>query len=190
MKTKARILAAALQRFNAQGTSNVSTNHIAEATGISPGNLYYHFSSKDEIIHAIFEQLYARWDEAFSLSDAPTLGQAIALVKANFGIMAEYRFIYREIIALLHHDEELRDRYLTIRQRGYEGFHQIFQALAAAGAIEKAQDAETIEKLADLCWLISEFWLATLEISGKEVSDAQMQRGIGLMMQVLKPYLA
>ena len=42
-ETKERILSAALRLFNSQGTAGVSTNHIAEAAGLSVGNLYYHF---------------------------------------------------------------------------------------------------------------------------------------------------
>ncbi len=41
--TKQAILTTAIDLFNDKGTAAVSTNHIAEAMGISPGNLYYHF---------------------------------------------------------------------------------------------------------------------------------------------------
>jgi AcrR family transcriptional regulator len=49
----------AIQLFNEQGTTVVSTNHIASAIGISPCNLYYHFRNKEDIIRAIFEQMDA-----------------------------------------------------------------------------------------------------------------------------------
>src|SRR5215210_4307966 len=53
--TKERVLGAALRLFNEKGTAAVSTNHIAEAAGISPGNLYYHYRNKEEIIAGLWE---------------------------------------------------------------------------------------------------------------------------------------
>ena len=49
-----RIVVASLQLFNELGTHTVSTNHIAAHLSISPGNLYYHFANREEIIRAIF----------------------------------------------------------------------------------------------------------------------------------------
>ena len=54
--TKQKILDTSLALFNKQGERNVTTNHIAEAMGISPGNLYYHFRNKGVIVAALFER--------------------------------------------------------------------------------------------------------------------------------------
>ena len=56
MKTKDRIIEASIELFNSQGERNVTTNHIASHLNISPGNLYYHFRNKEEIIRHIFSK--------------------------------------------------------------------------------------------------------------------------------------
>jgi AcrR family transcriptional regulator len=190
-KTKQRILDTAIQLFNEQGTDVVSTNHIAEALGMSPGNLYYHFRNKEEIIRAIFERLFVLWDETFALPQdrLPTLADAVGLIESNFKILYEYRFIYREILALLKADQKLYERYIAVRERGYTGFRELIAAFEQTKIIT-VPDEETVTALADMCWMISEFWLTTVEITGQSVTHKQMERGTDLMMHVLRPYLS
>lgn len=191
MTTREKILDTALTLFNNEGTASVSTNHIAEAAGISPGNLYYHFKNKEEIIRELFERLFAANDAAFKLSadTLPTLTDLQTMVKTNYKILWQYRFAHRELTALLRADAELRSRFLVIRKRGFEGFHQLFHAFAQAGTFRSSTKPEVIQNLAETCWLITEFWLNSLEVSGKTVNEAHMERGVQLMMQILEPYL-
>ena len=50
MKTRDKILAAALDLFNAEGVGGQSALDIATSMGISAGHLYYHFKGKPEIL--------------------------------------------------------------------------------------------------------------------------------------------
>jgi AcrR family transcriptional regulator len=191
MKTKDRILASALELFNREGTAQVSTNHIAEAAGISPGNLYYHFHNKEEIIRALCNQLFTTTGEMFALEEdrLPTLADVQRWVHENFVVTWQYAFVYRELPALIRHDPQLAADYAAVRRRGYEGFHELIALLQAAGVFTAALDDDTITRLADLLWLISESWLTALELQEQLATDEQMQRGIGLLLLVLKPYL-
>jgi AcrR family transcriptional regulator len=191
MKTRERILATALRLFNASGTAPVSTNHIADALGISPGNLYYHFRNKEEIIRALFEQQFARWDADYAFPDdrLPNLDDLQQLIRATFVTAWEYRFMYRELIALLRRDAQLHQRWVEIRARGFAGFRELFNLFVAAGVLRDPGDPAVVTRLAELVWLISEFWLASVEVSGEAVDVAQMERGVRLMLQVLGPFI-
>ena len=190
MKTKDRILDTAIELFNQAGVGAVTTNHIADAAGISPGNLYYHFGNKEAIVRELFERLYAEWDEKLALPahQMPTLDDVLALVRTNFSIMWQYRFVYREVLTLLRQDAELQARYISVRRRSYDGFRELIALFGQAGVLAVPDDA-TVTELADLCWLISEFWLANVEITGETVSEPHLEHGIRLMLRVLRPYI-
>jgi AcrR family transcriptional regulator len=191
LKTRDLILETALGLFNEQGTATVSTNAIAQGCGISPGNLYYHFGSKEDIVRQLFERLFQRWDEAFRVESGRSLGleDALDLVRVNFTILWEYRFVHRELPALLRRDEALRLRYVEVRHRGFEGFRELFGHFERFGIVRFPGSDEELLEVTQLCWMVSEFWLSSLEISGQEVDEASMDRGVALMLRCLKPYL-
>ena len=192
MGTRQKILDTALRLFNQDGTAEISTNHIAEACGISPGNLYYHYRNKQEIIRELFQRMYAVWDKGLPMPQdrAPTLDDLKTVVQTNYQIIWEYRFAYRELVALLHQDTELRQGFLAVRQRGFDGFYRLFSAFVAGGVFRSPDDLKILNDLQEVCWLISEFWITNLEVNGRNVDEAAMQRGVSLMLRVLQPYLA
>lgn len=59
-QTRNQIVDAADQLFYEQGFEHTSFSQIAEAVGISRGNFYYHFKSKDEILDAVISLRLSR----------------------------------------------------------------------------------------------------------------------------------
>lgn len=117
--TRARILDAALALFNERGTAAVSTNHIAAAAYLSPGNLYYHFTGKQEIIRALHERYAAAhegmWDPG--PGGQADLDRRRANLATGMELAWEYRFLERELLALLRADPQLRASYRQVYQR-------------------------------------------------------------------------
>ena len=68
-RTRERILEVSLELFNRFGEPNVTTSFIADELGISPGNLYYHYPAKDELINALFGHYEAELNELLAAAD-------------------------------------------------------------------------------------------------------------------------
>jgi AcrR family transcriptional regulator len=191
VKTKERILEVALKLFNEQGTYAVSTNHIAEAAGISPGNLYYHYRNKEEIIRALYQLLDQTSDRIFTLTAPPTgLADLERLLEASYNLLWNYRFFYREIIALTQRDPELGQQYLAVRKRGFEGVKELLQYFAAVDVLRLPDSPQALQQIAELVWLISEFWLPFLETGHEPFTPERLADGIALLRKVLEPYIA
>ena len=68
-RTAERILEVTLDLFNRFGEPNVSTTLISAELRISPGNLYYHYPAKDELINALFDRYERALNELLHASD-------------------------------------------------------------------------------------------------------------------------
>src|SRR2546428_10390951 len=58
---RARIMAAAEERFAAFGYRRTGIAEIARDAGVAPGTLYRYFEDKDEIFRAVMREGLARW---------------------------------------------------------------------------------------------------------------------------------
>ncbi len=191
MGTKDRVVGAAVRLFNERGTAAVSTNHIAEGAGISPGNLYYHFRNKEEIVREILKRMFVAWGEVWVLpEDRPLgVGDVRALLSKNFELQWRYRFFYREQIALLRRDPELARSYRDI-QRERLGEQELFLGgFVEAGVMRAPEDPETLPALVKAGWIVATNWLSFLEAGGREVGADQMEEGADVVLQFFRPYL-
>jgi AcrR family transcriptional regulator len=190
-QTRARILDAARRLFNEQGTAAVSTNHVAAEAGLSPGNLYYHFADKQEIIRALHDQYAAA---SRDLWDADPGGSAsLDLLRADLGramgLAWEYRFFERELVALLRADPRLRASYRQAYEQRLGQWLAFGDRLVAAGALRPPQPPAAMTDLAVAIWLIGASWLPFLEITGDPKDPGQVARGADLVLTLLGPYL-
>ncbi len=188
--TKTRILDAALVLFNERGSANVTTNHIAEAMGISPGNLYYHFRNKAEIVRGLFQRIMAAWAENYAppKGKTPTLKTMDAMAAGNFEIQWQYRFFFRDLTMLLAADDELAAQYRDNRETGIANTHTLLRHFINAGLMTPA-DKRTLDEITQLLWLVGDFWLVFRDAGGGEMTPSDMDEGVRLFRRILAPHI-
>jgi len=189
--TRERILDTSLAMFNAQGEPNVTTNHIADELGISPGNLYYHFRNKDDIVEQLFARYAARIDDALLIPEdrLPNLEDIWLQLHLVFECLWEYRFLYRDLVDILARNRRLKLRFARIMTRASASAAALMHGLTRAG-IMRASVAE-IEALAENVLLIATFWLSFTAVRGGKTEAAQedLGRGIHQVMMLIAPFL-
>jgi TetR/AcrR family transcriptional regulator, acrAB operon repressor len=62
LKTRRRLVSSATELFARKGYRETSVQDIADAAGISRGSIFWHFGSKEGLLWAVAEELFARWE--------------------------------------------------------------------------------------------------------------------------------
>ena len=192
MSTRERIIDTAVALFNSEGTATVSTNHIAKAAGISPGNLYYHFRNKEEIIRAIYARLRPIWEATVSVPTdrVPTLADLERIIDDHFRILWDYRFFYREMPALLRRDPELLASYYEVREAGLANVEGLLRIFTQVGVLHVPDPDQALPELARIIWILADFWFPFAELDRLTVAEVDLREGRALILRVLSTYYA
>ena len=188
-ETRQRILDASLAMFNAQGEPNVTTNHIADELEISPGNLYYHFRNKDDIIEQLFAVYEQRMDAALSSPSGrlPGLEDVWLQLHLVFECIWDYRFLYRDLVDILSRNRRLRLRFARILKRADEQAHQVMRGLVQAGVMRAS--ADEVDAAATNILVIATFWMNYAAARGDKDERASIRDGIVQVMMLIAPFL-
>jgi len=186
--TKDRIIDAAVELFNKGGVGPVTTNHIAAHLGMSPGNLYYHFKNKEEIIRAAFDRMNAEADVVWTKDPNAGVGTVHRMLTGNLGLYAKYLFFGRELPALLRADATLRRRYRKIHKMRMEQLEDTLLPLLALGIL-KNLDANDLMTLIESAWVIGLFGLPYSELAGRGTSEDEIVTTARMVMHLFKPYM-
>lgn len=188
-ETQARIIDAAIVLFNEHGSAAVSTNRIAEACGISKGNLHYHFRTKREIVQRIFLRIVREMDAGWYQDHLqPTIRHMAEMFARQVLLIYEYRFFYREMPALLRDDPELMARNRRNRERRMGAIEEFFLELDRGGALRLGGDRDLIRSLVHSTWIISDNWLNSQEFAGRTLDEVSVLAGYHLILDILRPY--
>lgn len=193
-KTRDRILQVSLQLFNERGERTVTTNHIAAEMGISPGNLYYYFRNKVEIIKELMDSYQ---EETLSVLTIPTdrlltVNDKIQYFQALSQQLWSYRFLQRDIHHLMDSNEDFKQMYPEFAAQVMHKGKQIYQGFVDAGLM-KISPTE-IEALIVNIWIVLTNWSNFLYMSGhlahyNVVDEHWIFQGLRQMVFLEGPYL-
>jgi AcrR family transcriptional regulator len=188
-RTRERILETSLALFNTRGEPNVTTNHIADELEISPGNLYYHFRNKDDIIEQLFAQYEERIDRALIAPDdrLPELEDIWLQLHLVYECIWDFRFLYRDLVDILSRNRKLRMHFARILKRAADNATEVMRGLVQAG-IMRASPAE-VQATANNILVIATFWLNFSSVRGQQDEQEAIRHGIHQVMMLLAPFL-
>lgn len=187
--TRELILTTSLVMFNTDGEPNVTTNHIADELEISPGNLYYHFRNKDDIIEHLFARYEKRIDQVLVVPEdrLPGLEDLWLQLHAVYECIWDYRFLFRDLADILSRNRKLRMHFSRILKRASDNAIEVMRAMVRAEVMRAS--ADEIRATADNILVIATFWLNFSAVRGERDEQQSIRVGIHQVMMLLAPFL-
>ena len=135
-RTAERILEVTLDLFNRFGEPNVSTTLISAELGISPGNLYYHYPAKDELINALFDRYERGLNDLLHAADnVRNVEDAWLFFHMLFELIWQYRFLYRDLNDLLSKNRRLETHFQFVLKNTSRAVAQVLDGLTRGSSL-------------------------------------------------------
>jgi AcrR family transcriptional regulator len=190
-RTRERILETALSLFNRFGEPHITTADIAGEMEISPGNLYYHFRNKDQIIGELFAAFERRLDGLFALPEgrAASVEDLWLLLHLLFEAMWDHRFLFRDLDEILSRNRRLASRFAFIMRRGVRTVLELCRGLVEAGAMQASE--REIAALSENVGLVATYWISYQKINASEraAEAVSLDRAAYQVLALIAPFL-
>jgi len=193
-RTAERILEVTLALFNRFGEPNVSTTLISAELNISPGNLYYHYPAKDELINALFDRFERPLNELLGAGDdVRDVEDAWFFMHTLFELIWQYRFLYRDLNDLLSKNRRLEMHFQSILKNKTRATRAMLDGMRRGGALQI--DSREIDATATSMVVVLTYWLSFEYVRDprnaleEQNAQAALLRGAQHVLNLLVPYL-
>ena len=193
-RTAERILEVTLELFNRFGEPNVSTTLISAELNISPGNLYYHYPAKDELINSLFDRYERSLNELLQAADGVrNVEDAWLFFHMLFELIWQYRFLYRDLNDLLSKNRRLETHFQFVLQHKSRAVQAVLAGMSRSGAMAIA--TRDMEPVATAMVVVLTYWLSYEYVRDPRnalepaSAGAALLRGAFHVLSLLIPYL-
>ena len=180
-RTRARLIEVAKRLYQEHGSDHVTVRRIAAAARIEAGSIYYHFSSRDEIMRAVLESGVggARSEVMQAIAEAGPDSSPLVRLRAALG--AHLKYTLREhfssrLRAIRRLPKRLRDRHMQ-QEREYAAiFAKLLDEARRKGLLKAGYDLSVVRMLSmgALTW-VAEWYDPDGPMTPDEIADEYMK---------------
>ncbi|GAC1599634.1 MAG: TetR/AcrR family transcriptional regulator [Ramlibacter sp.] len=183
-----------LELFNRFGEPNVSTTLISAEMHISPGNLYYHYPAKDELINSLVDRYEAGLNGLLNASgDVADVEDCWFFMHSLFEMIWQYRFLYRDLNDLLSKNRRLETQFQVVLRNKTRAVKSLLDGMSRSGAL--TMDSREVNTTATCMVVVLTYWLSYEYVRDPrralEPASARLSllRGAHHVLNLLVPYL-
>jgi len=191
--TAQRILEHARRAFNERGVAAVGVREIARDLGLSPGNVSYHYATKEALIIALMRDAHARNN---ALVERPPPGegfeQVVAIVHGFMRRDVENRWFVRDLAGLLPTFPELRPLHQEMQRARDARTDRLLGRLVTAGLLDGDRVKQRLPELRVQLFTQIFFWLPSAILAAPDADPAERlelhaRAALGLLLPFCTP---
>lgn len=187
MQTKQRIIDAAIRRFDAEGIANVRLQQIADDTGISVGNLAYHYKNKEAIISAVYETLFEEFSEMLThFMQEPGLADFDRQISMFHCFFSKYKFYLIDLFEVERNYPTIMARWQQFVSKMLLQIRKRLDNYVRRGLIAPETMPGTYDTLTNNIWLTIVFWVPQQILKGQPSSERRFKDAV---WGQISPYL-
>jgi AcrR family transcriptional regulator len=163
---------------------------VARAAKMSPGNLAYHFATRDALVSALVMELHelnARTIFA-EMPETLTLAQLLELASGAMRHMLSYRFVLLGDVDAFLASPEVVEVGSALRLKRRQRHGQLLEALIRSGQLNARPVRARSDYLFEQSELLSSGWLRSATLRGWRDMDAVIPYYARVGLALLEPY--
>jgi AcrR family transcriptional regulator len=172
--TAARILEHARRAFNERGVAAVGIRDIARELDLSPGNVSYHFATKEALVLALIEREHAANDAAVQAPSGEFDFRAFAaVVRAVMRRDLDNAWLLRDLAGLLVAMPSLWPRHREMQRARYARVDGAARRLVDAGFLDRERTRGALPVLREQVVTQIMFWVSSAVLAAPERDPAE-----------------
>lgn len=167
MTNREKILNESRKLFNKKGFGAVTLFEIAQSTGISRGNITYHFKDKDKILETLVKELWEKIElERLASRAFPSFENLHNEARKMIRIQKDFSFVFLDSLVQKH--PLIRSHYQFINNQTIEDFKSAIAFSIQSGNMRPETYNGMYNNVALICWTVAFYWLPQQVITGKD----------------------
>ncbi len=179
LTTKQKILEASIRLFNWNDVANVRLQQIADETGISVGNLAYHFKNKEAIVTAVYENLFDEFSQILSSYMAgPKLSDFDQQMEQYHRFFAKYKFYLIDLFEVERSFPQLMEEWQKCMRKMVLQIRKRLDYNVQRGILYPEPAPGTYDTLANNIWLTIVFWIPQQLLKNQPGEECRFKQAV------------
>lgn len=188
MNTEEKIVAKALEMFNARGVEYVGLRELAAILGMRVSNITYYFPTKDDLVNRLSLDLNRLNSQIVLDNHGLTLEAFLEMLHAVFQNHLRYRCLLLSFVHLMEQNKLIAERYKQTEDDRNATLRANLQSLVQEGYLSDNGEQD-LAFLVSTIALIVRFWISESAVSYRHRTETdQIHHYLSLIARLLYPY--